>query len=58
MTSADDHPAARTGYRTAFVLRRMEHGGRDGPDMAADHAWDIVTDSFNGVADAMGCPRR
>lgn len=50
--------AARTGYRTAFVLRRGEHGQRQSTDLAAERAWDVVTDSFIGVADAMGCPRR
>ncbi len=50
--------AAATGYRTAFVVRRSEYGPNQKKDMAASHAWDVVTDSFIGVADAMGCPRR
>lgn len=50
--------AARTGYRTAFVLRRSEYGLRQQKDLKADRAWDVVTDSFIGVAEAMGCPRR
>ncbi len=50
--------AARVGYRTAFVARRTEHGPAQSIDMAADRAWDVVTDSFIGVAEAMGCPRR
>ncbi|MEZ5849899.1 MAG: haloacid dehalogenase type II [Hyphomicrobiaceae bacterium] len=50
--------AARVGYRTAFVARRTEHGPGQTVDMAADRAWDVVTDSFIGVAEAMGCPRR
>ena len=50
--------AARTGYRTGFVVRRTEHGpGTDGRP-GRRSAWDIVTDSFIGVAEAMGCPRR
>ena len=50
--------AARTGYRTAFVVRRNEHGLGQTVDLAADQPWDVVTDSFIGVAEAMGCPRR
>ncbi len=50
--------AAATGYRTAFVLRRGEHGATQTKDLAAEQAWDVVTDSFIGVAEAMGCPRR
>jgi len=49
--------AAAVGLRTAFVLRPHEHGGGQRLDLKADRAWDIVTDSFGGVADAMGCPR-
>ena len=49
--------AAETGYRTAFVLRPTEYGPNQVADKAADRAWDIVTDSFHGVADALGCPR-
>jgi 2-haloacid dehalogenase len=50
--------AAATGYRTAFVLRRGEHGAGQTRDLAAEQPWDVVTDSFIGVAEAMGCPRR
>ena len=50
--------AARTGYRTAFVIRRSEHGPGQDKDLEAERAWDVVTDSFIGLADAMGCPRR
>ncbi len=49
--------AAATGYRTAFVVRPQEYGPDQKKDKAATQAWDIVTDSFNGVADAMGCGR-
>jgi 2-haloacid dehalogenase len=50
--------AAATGYRTAFVVRRAEYGPNQKKDMAASHSWDVITDSFIGVAEAMGCPRR
>jgi len=47
--------AAAVGYRTAFVARPGEHGPHQKKDLHADRAWDVVTDSFHGVADAMGC---
>ncbi|MGE0700064.1 MAG: haloacid dehalogenase type II [Hyphomicrobiaceae bacterium] len=50
--------AASVGYRTAFVLRPTEYGPGQKKDVAATRDWDVVTDSFLGVADAMGCPRR
>lgn len=50
--------AAKTGLRTAFVHRPDEYGSRRPADVATNHTWDIATDSFIGVADAMGCPRR
>jgi 2-haloacid dehalogenase len=50
--------AASVGYRTAFVLRPTEYGPDQKKDLAASRDWDVVTDSFTGVADAMGCPRR
>ncbi len=50
--------AAKAGYRTAFVLRRNEHGAGQTGDLAAERDWDVVTDSFIGVAEAMGCSRR
>ena len=50
--------AAATGYRTAFVLRGSEHGSSQTADLRAEQAWDVVTDSFIGVAEALGCPRR
>jgi len=49
--------AAAVGFRTAFVVRPLEYGPQQSKDRKAERAWDIVTDSFNGVADAMGCPR-
>jgi 2-haloacid dehalogenase len=50
--------AAGAGYRTAFVVRPMEHGVGQAKDLAAERSWDVVTDSFVGLAEAMGCPRR
>ena len=48
--------AAKVGLRTAFVLRPDEHGPGQKVDLAASEAWDVVTTSFHGVADAMGVP--
>lgn len=48
--------AASVGYRTAFVVRPQEYGADQRKDLAADRDWDVVTSSFTGVADAMGCP--
>ncbi|MEM7748477.1 MAG: haloacid dehalogenase type II [Pseudomonadota bacterium] len=53
----DLQAAANVGFRTAFVVRPTEHGPNSTKDQSATRAWDIVTDSFNGVADAMGCAR-
>ncbi|MGE0765923.1 MAG: haloacid dehalogenase type II [Hyphomicrobiaceae bacterium] len=50
--------AQSVGYRTAFVARPLEHGAGQTKDVKAERDWDVVTDSFTGVADAMGCPRR
>ena len=55
--NSDLAAAAKVGLRTAFVLRTDEYGAAKAADRADQHAWDIATDSFNGVADAMGCAR-
>ena len=48
--------AAAAGMRTAFVARPTEYGPNQKRDFAADRAWDVITDSFTALADAMGCP--
>lgn len=53
----DLQAASDVGYRTAFVSRPTEYGPHQTEDKTATRAWDIVTDSFHGVADALGCPR-
>ncbi len=51
-----DLAAARTlGYRTAFISRPSEYGPNQDKDRKAESDWDIVTDSMNGVADALEC---
>jgi len=47
--------AADCGLRTAFVARPTEYGPLQDRDFHADRAWDVVTDSFLGVAGALGC---
>jgi 2-haloacid dehalogenase len=49
--------AAAVGLRTAFVVRPAEYGPNQRKDFKAERAWDVITDSFTGLADAMGCPR-
>ncbi|HUS97375.1 MAG TPA: haloacid dehalogenase type II [Hyphomicrobiaceae bacterium] len=55
--NGDLQAASDTGYRTAFVIRPTEYGPNQVTDKGANKAWDVITDSFGGVADAMGCPR-
>jgi len=50
--------AAKVGLRTAFVARPSEYGPHQSRDFKADRDWDVVADSFTGLADAMGCPSR
>ena len=47
--------AAAAGLRTAFVARPTEHGPHQKMDVRAEREWDVVSDSFPGVAEAMGC---
>jgi 2-haloacid dehalogenase len=47
--------AASAGLRTAFVARPAEYGPHQKRDFKADRDWDVVTDSFTGLAKAMGC---
>jgi 2-haloacid dehalogenase len=47
--------AAAAGLSTAFVARPTEYGPHPNRDLEADRDWDVVADSFLGVADAMGC---
>jgi 2-haloacid dehalogenase len=47
--------AQKAGLRTAFVVRPREYGPHQDRDFKAEGDWDVVADSFTGVADAMGC---
>ena len=46
--------ARRHGMKTAFVLRPTEYGPNQKTDLKAEADWDIVADSIEGVADALG----
>src|SRR5690606_39675719 len=48
--------AAAQGYATAFVARPTEYGPHQTKDLKAEREWDVVTDSFLGLAEALGCP--
>jgi 2-haloacid dehalogenase len=48
--------AAATGMRTGFVARPREYGPNQARDLVATRAWDVVADSFHGLADKLGCP--
>jgi 2-haloacid dehalogenase len=47
--------AAKVGLRTAFAARPTEHGPHQSRDLKPERDWDVVTDSFTGLAKAMGC---
>jgi 2-haloacid dehalogenase len=47
--------AAKAGLATGFVARPTEYGPHQKKDFRADRAWDVVTTSFTGLADALGC---
>jgi 2-haloacid dehalogenase len=55
--NGDLSAASELGFRTGFVLRPNEYGPNQLNDTSATSAWDVVTDSFHGLADALGCPR-
>lgn len=51
----NDLAAARAcGLRTAFVLRPTEHGPAQSTDLRPAQDWDVVADSFEALADALG----
>jgi 2-haloacid dehalogenase len=47
--------AAKAGLATGFVVRPTEYGPHQTRDFKADRDWDVVADSFTGLAKAMGC---
>src|SRR5262245_57213758 len=53
--NGDLKAASAAGLATGFVVRPNEHGPGKTRDPAATGPWNVVTDSFTGLADAMGC---
>jgi 2-haloacid dehalogenase len=47
--------ASAAGLRTGFVARPGEYGPHQKYDFKAERDWDVVADSFIGLAEAMGC---
>ena len=47
--------AASVGLRTAFVPRPNEWGAGQTLDLKAERQWDVIADSFQSLAKAMGC---
>jgi 2-haloacid dehalogenase len=54
--NGDLKAAAATGMRTGFVARPAEYGPQQRRDLVPEGAWDVIADSFHGLADALGCP--
>ena len=53
----DLEAAAAQGLRTGFVARPTEYGPHQRKDLGPTGPWDVVADSFEHLADALGCPR-
>lgn len=52
----DDLEAARgEGMRTAYINRPTEYGVDQSKDFEATSDWDIISETVEGVAEAMGC---
>ena len=55
----DDLKAARNeGMRTAYINRPTEYGVDQKVDFAATSDWDIITETVEGVADALDCSKK
>lgn len=51
-----DLVAARSlGLKTAFIARPTEYGPEQTVDFKAEHDFDVIADSMEGVADKLGC---
>lgn len=53
--NGDLRVARALGLRTAFIARPTEYGAAQTKDLAAEEAWDVVTDSLAAFADRLGC---
>lgn len=51
-----DLVAARDlGLKTAFIARPTEYGPEQSVDFKAEHDYDVIAESMEGVADQLGC---
>src|SRR5579872_1729546 len=58
MVAAHNHDlkaAQKLGLKTAFVARPTEYGPLQKYDFKADEDWTVVADSFNQLAERLGC---
>lgn len=53
--NADLVSARACGYRTAFVRRATEHGSGQTQDLAAEHDFDVVSESMVDLAEQLRC---
>ena len=53
--NSDLAAASALGLKTAMVPRPTEYGPGQSKDLVAEGLWDIVTDSFGGLAASLGC---
>jgi len=53
--NGDLRAARKNGLMTAFVARPTEYGPHKKRDFRADEDWTFVVDSFNQLADQLGC---
>ena len=53
--NGDLRAARGCGLKTAFVFRRTEHGRDQATDMTAEDPWDVIAESFEDLADRLGC---
>jgi 2-haloacid dehalogenase len=51
----DLRAAAKSGLKTAFVKRPLEHGRGGTPDLASEPDYTVNADSFIDLADQLGC---
>ena len=50
----DLRAAQQLGFRTAFVMRPLEHGPHAVPDLTADDSFDVVATDFVDLARQLG----
>lgn len=53
--NGDLRAARASGLKTCFVFRRTEHGRDQATDMTAEDPWDVIAESFEDLADKLGC---